>query len=138
MEIWNIRRFTNSTCKNKDANDMHVVRDCLRAIEFFRSKNIIVDLVILNEEKNSYEHFIKFEVENEIQNKQLSFLKNISGGIFIINEKEITKEEKDLLEFTSNLMLNAALGKIELQLKDLEEEHEEKQKILEKKKRKYM
>ena len=114
--------------KIKDANDMHVVRDCLRAIEFFRSKNIIVDLVILNEEKNSYEHFIKFEVENEIQNKQLSFLKNISGGIFIINEKEITKEEKDLLEFTSNLMLNAALGKIELQLKDLEEEHEEKQK----------
>ena len=111
--------------KIKDVNDMHVVRDCLKAMEFFRSKNIKIDLVILNEEKNSYEHFIKFELENEIQNKQLAFLKNISGGIFIINEKEITKEEKNLLEFTSNLILNASLGNIELQLKDLEDEHEE-------------
>lgn len=37
--------------KIKDVNDIHVVRDALRAIEFFRSKNINVDLVILNEEK---------------------------------------------------------------------------------------
>ena len=111
--------------KIKDVNDMHVIRDCLKAMEFFRSKNIKIDLIILNEEKNSYEHFIKFEVENEIQNKQLGFLKNIFGGIFIINEKEITPAEKELLEFRSNLILNAAFGNIGMQLKDLEEEHEE-------------
>ena len=112
--------------KIKDVNDIHVIRDCLKAIEFFRSKNIKIDLVILNEEKNSYEHFIKFEIENEIQNKQLAFLKNIFGGIFVINEKEISQEDRDLLEFRSNLILNAALGNIDMQLKDLEEEHEEK------------
>ena len=112
--------------KIKDVNDIHVVRDALRAIEFFRSKNINVDLVILNEEKNSYEHFIKFEIENEIQNKQLAFLKNIFGGIFVINAKEISKEDVELLEFRSNLTLDASLGNIDTQLKDLEEDYEDK------------
>ena len=79
--------------KIKDVNDMHVIKDTLKAMEFFRSKNIKIDLVILNEEKNSYEHFIQFEIENEIQNKQLAFLKNTFGGIFVINAKEITKED---------------------------------------------
>ena len=114
--------------KIKDVNDMHVIKDSLKAYEFFRSKNIKIDLVILNQEKNSYEHFIKFEIENEIQNKQLSFMKNSFGGIFVINEKEISKEDIDLLSFRSNLILDATFGNIETQIKDLEEEFENKEK----------
>ena len=110
----------------KDVNDMYVVKDALKAFEFFRSKNVKIDLVILNEEKNSYEHFIKFEIENEIQNRQLAFLKNSFGGIFVVNEKEISKEDVDLLEFRCNLELNSSLGKIETQIQDLEEEYQEK------------
>ena len=111
--------------KIKDVNDMYIVKDCLKAMEFFRSKNIKIDFVILNEEKNSYEHFIQFEIENEIQNKQLGFLKNIYGGIYIINKKEITEEENNLLEFRSNLTISASKGTIEMQLKELEEDYEE-------------
>ena len=111
--------------KIKDVNDIHIVSDCLKAMEYFRSKNIKIDLIILNEEKNSYEHFIKFEIENEIQNKQLTFLKNSFGGIFVINEKELTKEDIDLLIFRSNLVLDASLGNTDRQIKDLEEEYEE-------------
>ena len=57
--------------KIKDANDMHIIYDILKAQEFFKSKNIKVDLIILNQEINSYEHFIKYEIENAIQNRQL-------------------------------------------------------------------
>ena len=109
----------------KDINDIHVVKDALKAMEFFRSKNIKLDLVILNEEKNSYEHYMKYEIENEIQNSHLAFLKNKFGGIFVINERDISKEDNELLEFRSNLSLNASLGNIEAQLSDMEEEYEE-------------
>ncbi len=57
--------------KIKDANDMHIIYDVLKAQEFFKSKNVKIDLVILNQETNSYEHFIKYEIENAIQNRQL-------------------------------------------------------------------
>lgn len=111
--------------KIKDVNDMYVIKDALKAVEFFRSKNIKIDMVILNEEKNSYEHFIQFEIENEIQNEQLSFLKNNYGGIFIINEKDILKEDVDLLEFRCNLEFDASLGNIDEQMNELEEKYRE-------------
>ena len=111
--------------KIKDVNDMYIVRDSLKAYEFFRSKNINVDLLILNGEKSNYEHFVKFEIENEIQNMQLAYLKNSFGGIFVLNEKEMSLEDVELLEFRCNLELNGTLGNIENQLKDLEEEYED-------------
>ena len=49
-------------------------------------------------------------------------MKNTFGGIFVINEKEISKEEMELLEFRSNLILRAELGNIETQLKDLQKD----------------
>lgn len=108
----------------KDINDIDVIRECLKAMEFFRAKNIKIDLVILNEEKNSYENYIKFEIEDVIQNKQLAHLKNVFGGIFIINKKEINQKDVDLLRFRANLELDASLGDIRTQINDMEEDYE--------------
>ena len=44
--------------KIKDVNDIYVVEDLLKAYEYFRVKNIQIDLVILNEEENIYENSI--------------------------------------------------------------------------------
>ena len=112
--------------KIKDVNDMYIIKDALKAFEFFRSKNIKMDLIILNEEKSNYEHFIKFEIEKEIQNMQLAYFRNSIGGIYVLNSKETSKEDIDLLEFRSNLTLDASLGNIESQIKDQEEEYEDK------------
>ncbi len=51
MEIWNIRRFANITSKKKDINDIDFIGEILACYEFFRVKNIAVDLVIIDEEK---------------------------------------------------------------------------------------
>ena len=109
--------------KIEDLNDMYVVRDMLKAHEYFRSKNIIVDLVILNNEPNSYEQYVSYEIENAILNKQMEYLKNISGGIFIINTNQIEKEDIELLEFKSNIIINAKNGDIKTVIDDLEEEY---------------
>ena len=99
---------------------MHIIYDVLKAHEFFRTKNIKVDLVILNLETNADEQYVKIEIENAILNEQRVYLKNVNGGIYLINEAEISKEDIDLLNFRSNLKINASLGKIETQLKDIE------------------
>lgn len=109
--------------KIEDLNDMYVVRDVLKAHEYFRSKNIKVDLVILNNEENSYDQYVNYEIENAILNRQMEYLKNISGGVFIINMNQIDKEDLELLEFKSNIIINAKDGDIKTAIGDLEEEY---------------
>jgi cellobiose phosphorylase len=107
--------------KIEDLNDMYVVRDALKAHEYFRSKNIKADLVILNGEENSYDQYVNYEIENAILNNQVEYLKNISGGIFVININQIDKEDIELLEFKSNIIINAKDGDIKTAIDDLEE-----------------
>ena len=107
--------------KIKDVNDIYVVEDLLKAYEYFRAKNIQIDLVILNEEENIYEKYVKEGIERKIQNRQLAYLQNIKGGIYIINSKEI--QDKDLLEFKANLIIDAHDGNIASTLKDMEKDY---------------
>ena len=109
--------------KIKDTNEKYILKDVLKAYEFYRSKNIKIELVILNGEVNSYERFLENEINSEIQNKQIMYLKNVYGGIFVINESEITKEEINLLEFRANFILDGRNGSLNTQLKELEEEY---------------
>ena len=109
--------------KVEDLNDMYVVRDILKAHEYFRSKNIKIDLVILNNEENSYDQYVNYEIENAILNKQMEYLKNISGGVFIININQIDKDDIELLEFKSNVIISAKDGDIKTAIDDLEEEY---------------
>ena len=109
--------------KIENLNDMYVIKDMLKAHEFYLSKNIKLDLVILNMEENSYEQYLKYEIENEILNKQMEYLKNKSGGIFVINANQIEKEDIDLLEFKASFVIDAKLGDIKTQIKDLETEY---------------
>lgn len=109
--------------KIEDLNDMYVIRDLLRAHEYFRSKNIKVDLVILNNEENSYDQYVNYEIENAILNRQMEYLKNISGGVFIMNMNQMDKNDIELLEFKSNVIINAKDGDIKTVINDLEEEY---------------
>ena len=109
--------------KIEDLNDMYVVQDILKAYEFFRSKNIKIDLVILDKEENSYDQYVNYEIENAIMNKQMEYLKNTRGGIFIINTNQIDKEDIDLLEFRSDVIIDAKAGDIKTGIEDQEEEY---------------
>ena len=63
--------------KIRDINEKYILKDVLKAYEFFRSKNIKIELVILNREVNSYEHYLEHGIDGEIQNRQLLYLKTI-------------------------------------------------------------
>lgn len=109
--------------KINDANEAYVVKEILKAYEYFRTKNVFVDIVILDGEKHSYENYVREEIESCILNSQMACMKNISGGIFTISEAETKKEDLDLLNFVSSIIINGKIGGIANNLKEIEEEY---------------
>lgn len=107
--------------KIKEITDIGVVKEALKAYEYFKVKNIKIDLVILNEEKKTYENYLQEEIQNAILDNGLGYMQNVNGGIYILNN--IDKKSKYIIEYRANLLINAGLGKIERQLKDFEEEY---------------
>lgn len=114
--------------KIKDSNDAHVIKEVLKAYEFFRTKNLETELIILDEEKHSYENYVREDVENIIQNSQIAYLKNIRAGIFELSKNEISKDDLNLLNFIATIIIDANKGGIKNALKELEEEYLEKYK----------
>ncbi len=107
--------------KIKDVSDIYVVKDCIKAYEYLRVKNIKIDLVILNEEKKTYENYVYEEIINSVLDSNMAYMQNIKGGIFVLSNLE--KSSKRILEYRANLLINAHLGNITRQIKDYEEEY---------------
>ena len=116
--------------KIKNINEAYVVKEMLKAYEFIRTKNFELELVIIDEEKHSYENYVREEIEGLILNSQLGYLKNIRGGIFELSKNEISKEDLELLEFVAKVIIDSSKGGLENALKDLEEEYLEKYKSI--------
>lgn len=109
--------------KIQNINDIYCIKEILKAYEFFRTKNIQTEIVILDEEKYSYENYLREEIDATILNNQMAYLKNISGGIFILNKEEVDKKDIELLEFISSIIIDSAKGGLINNLKELEEEY---------------
>lgn len=116
--------------KIKNINEAYVVKEVLKAYEFIRTKNFEVELVIIDEEKHSYENYVREEIEGLILNSQMAYLKNIRGGIFELSKNEISKDDLELLEFVAKVIIDSSKGGLENALKDLEEEYLEKYKSI--------
>ena len=120
--------FPILTLKIKNINDIYILKELLKFYEVLKTKNIEIEFIILNEEKQNYEGYLKEYIETSILNAHLVYAKNTRGGIFLLNEEEITKKEIDLILFVSNLIVDASLGNIEYQLKNIKDMVEKEKK----------
>ena len=102
----------------KNTNDIYVLNEILKAYEFIRTTNINIDLVIIDEEDYSYEQCLNSEIDSAIANNNMLYLKNISGGISVINKNNISKEDFELLMFRANLILDTNKGSLDTILED--------------------
>lgn len=117
--------------KIRDVNDSYVVQEVLKAYEFFRTKKIDVEIVILDEERHSYENYVKEEIEEMILNEHMVYLKNNRGGIFTLTKSEMEKKDLELFNVVASLVIDSSKGGIESNLHDIEEEYLEKTKPME-------
>ena len=109
--------------KIKNINDSDCLAEVLKAYEYFKTKNINVEIVIINEEKYSYENYVREEIETTILNNHMGYLKNINGGIFVINKEEIQRKDLEFLDFVSVITIDCEKGTLENNIKDIEEEY---------------
>ena len=112
--------------KVSEENDVYTVKEILKAYEYFMTKKIDVDLIIIDEEINVYEKYVKNEIEREIYNLGINYLLN--NRIFILNKKEI--KDTDLFEFRANIILDTHLGNLENIINETEEEYLVKNKLV--------
>lgn len=112
--------------KIRDVSDISVVKDALKAYEYYKIKNIKIDLVILNEEKKTYDNYVYEEIQNAILDRNLGYMQNINGGIFVLNN--LDKTQKRIVEYRANLLIDAHLGNIGRQIRDFEDEYIDKMK----------
>lgn len=96
-----------------------MVENLIKAYQYFKNKNLEIDLVILNEEKNNYDSYVKNAIHDVILDKNLEYMLNTKGGIYVLNN--VKKDDKKLIENYSKLIIDASKGNILMQLADYEE-----------------
>ena len=104
----------------KNVNDIDVIAELVKAYEYFKTKNLEIDLVILNEEKEKYDSYVKDAILDSILNRDLSYVLNSKGGIYVLNN--IKEEDKELITVYSKLVIDAKNGSLNLQLNDIEDD----------------
>ncbi len=85
-----------------------LAKDVIIAYEYFKSKALHIDVVIINSEIEEYKAIIKREVDQEIyrMNKLFDF-PNMPGGIFLLDAADLTSDEKILLKMVARLAFDS-------------------------------
>ncbi len=104
--------------KVKDIVEINIVKEIVKAYEYFKIHNIKVDIIIENNEAESYENYLREAVDEIICSNGLC--KNNGGGIFCLNN--LSQDDKNILELKANLILCGYSGSIESQLDDIDYE----------------
>ena len=93
-----------------------ILYDLLKAQEYWRLKDLRVDLIIIVLEEYSYENPIFSMVKELIEQNIVASAEYRKGDIFILNLSQISREETILLKALSRLSFDGGEGTIESQL----------------------
>ncbi len=108
-----------------DTDDLGIVRQLLRAFEYWRLKQLNVDVVILNERSSSYVQDLQSALES-LTRAGLSRVKihgeSVRGGVFILRSDIIPSETRLALLAAAGAVLLSRHGSLAEQLDRLEQE----------------
>ncbi len=93
-----------------------LVRDLLRAKEYWRTKGISADLVIVNEKPGSYAHDLQQAMEELVRESGHTVGHEPDGGVFILNGRLLTEEDRATLQLAARAVLLSHHGTLSNQL----------------------
>ena len=108
-----------------DGEELDIVRQLLRAHEYWRMKLLAVDLVILNEQAQSYNMDLQASLEtilrtNESQLRPQPGGMSARGNIFLVRADQVSLEVRLLLQSAARAVLLSRRGSLYDQLNALE------------------
>jgi cyclic beta-1,2-glucan synthetase len=102
-----------------DPDDQDIVRQLLRAHEYWRMKGLAVDLVIVNEQTTSYGQDLRQALDALVRSRrQAEALEGAEqvGGIFLLRRDLISTDDHDLLRSAARVGLLARHGTLSEQI----------------------
>jgi cyclic beta-1,2-glucan synthetase len=107
-----------------DIENLDLVRELLQAHEYWRMKQLAVDLVILNERRSSYVQELQIAIETLVrasQSRPQPGLEGKPGRVFVLRADLIATETRDLLSSVARVVLPAQRGRLLEQLERIVE-----------------
>jgi cyclic beta-1,2-glucan synthetase len=105
-----------------DSDDLDIARELLQAHEYWRMKQLAVDLVIVNERQSSYVQDLQIALETLIRTRQMRPRlrgEDSPGGVFVLRGDLIPPETSALLASVARVVILAQRGGLFAQLERL-------------------
>jgi cyclic beta-1,2-glucan synthetase len=97
-------------------DDIDIVYDLLKAHEYWKYKNLKVDLVILNEEENSYANPLQGLLADILSSSHAHDMINKPGGVFVLKQSNLPEEDVNLICAAARVVLRGGAGDLKEQL----------------------
>ncbi|MGH8760633.1 MAG: GH36-type glycosyl hydrolase domain-containing protein, partial [Burkholderiales bacterium] len=102
-----------------DAQDVGIIRQLLRAHEYWRTKQLSADVVILNEKPPSYTQELQGSLETLVHGSQLRLSPDtggVGGKIVLLRAELVSAQERMLLQTVARVVLLSRRGTLSEQL----------------------
>ena len=102
-----------------EVEDAEIIRQLLRAHEYWRMKGLSADVVILNEKPPSYSQDLQGSLEALVRGSQLRLSPDVGGargGIFLLRADLISIQERTLLQSVARAVLLSRRGTLSEQI----------------------
>jgi cyclic beta-1,2-glucan synthetase len=102
-----------------ETEDLEIVRQLLRAHEYWRMKQLSADLVVMNEKSSSYAQELQISLEELVRGSRLRLspdTSNVRGSIFLLRADLISPQERALLQTVARSVLLSRRGTLSEQI----------------------
>ncbi|MEO7311733.1 MAG: cyclic beta 1-2 glucan synthetase, partial [Chitinophagaceae bacterium] len=100
----------------EEASNINLVKQMIQAHSYWRTKGVMVDLVIWNEDRGGYRQDLQNQVMALITPSMAADVKDKPGGIFIRAADQISIEDRILFQTVAHIVLSDKMGSLEEQL----------------------
>jgi cellobiose phosphorylase len=104
----------------KKSDEVDTLYEVLKMHEYWHIKEVKADLVILNDEENSYTHPLSILLSDIIAASHAHEMINKPGGVYVLNWNNMPEEDINLLYAVSRLVLKGDGGLLPDQVKRLQ------------------